>query len=129
MDGNRGRRNKTDNPLLNWLIRMRIKIYSWIMASAYLLCGVVSLYLVPKFQDVLAGFNLPLPFLMKATCAVGTWGWLCLSAEVGIFVILKDLKFRSRYLNPFFTFLLVLWTALLTYDLNFLVPALCGCRL
>jgi hypothetical protein len=96
------------------------------MAGASLLSGVAFLFL-SKFEDVLAGFNIPLPFLIKATFAIGAYGWLCLSVEVGILVILKDLKFRSRYLNPLFTFVLLLLVALFVYDLNFLMNALCGC--
>ena len=108
-------------------MRMRIKIYSWIMASTYLFCGVVSFLFIRWSKVVLADFNISLPFLMRATFAIGAYGWLCLSVEVGILVILKDLKFRSRYLNPLFTFVLLLLVALFVYDLNFLMNALCGC--
>ena len=107
---------------------MKIKVYSWILASAYLLCGVVLFLVTLKFQPWLqqafSEVGMTLPFLTRATFVVGPYGWLLLAIASGTFVILKDLRFHSRLLSPLFTFILVLWVGCmaiaLIYPLTFL---------
>jgi hypothetical protein len=41
--------------------------------------------------------------------ATGPVGCLCASAAVGSLVIFKDFRFRSRFLNPFFSVIFALW--------------------
>jgi hypothetical protein len=107
---------------------MKIKVYSWTLASAYLLCGVVLFLVTLKFQpwlqQIYSGFGMTLPFLTKAAFVVGPYGWLLLAIASSTFVILKDLRFHSRLLSPLFTFILVLWVGCmaiaLIYPLTFL---------
>jgi hypothetical protein len=88
---------------------VKVKIYSWILASAYLLCGAALSFALFKIQAILSGFNIELPFMTRMALAVGPVGWLCVSVAAGLFVILKDLRFHSRLLNPLFTLVLVAW--------------------
>jgi hypothetical protein len=86
---------------------MKVKFYSGILACVYLLCGVVLFFALFKFQEVFSGFGIALPLVTRVTLTVGPIGWLCLFVAVSLVVILKDLRFRSRSLNPLFTFGLV----------------------
>jgi hypothetical protein len=94
------------------------------IACAYFLCGTLLFYFIPKSREIFSGFNIPLPSLMKVTFAVGEHGWLFLAIIAGVAIVLKDLKFRSRYLNPLFTLVLVFWIGGLVFDWLFLMTAL-----
>jgi hypothetical protein len=95
----------------------RIKISSCILASLYLLFGAVLFHVLPQFEGIFAGFNVPLNFWMRAMFAIGACGWLCLAAEVAIFIVLKDLRFGSRFLNLFFTLVFLFWVGCTAYAL------------
>ena len=88
---------------------MKVRTYSWVLAGAYLVCGVILFLVIPKFQEIYSGFNIEGSFLMRATLATGPVGCLCSSAAVAMFVVLKDVRFRSRLLNPIFTVVFGLW--------------------
>ena len=98
---------------------MKIKVYSRILAGIYALFGAALFLVIPKFEVFFSGLAKPLPFLTRAVFAVGPFGWLCLSVAVGTFVVLKDLRFRSRLLSPVFTFVLVLWMGCMAVALVF----------
>jgi hypothetical protein len=88
---------------------VKIKIYSWILAVAYLACGALFCLLLFKFQQIFSGLAVEWPIMTWLMLAVGPVGWLCSFLAVGLFVILKDRRFRSPILNPLFTILLMLW--------------------
>jgi hypothetical protein len=104
-------------------LQIRIKIYSWKLAGAYLICGLIfffaDLKIQPFIQNVFSGFNISFPFLTKAAFTVGPYGWIFLMAAVGAIVVLKDLKFQTRFLNPLFTVLLVLWVGCMVFTLSY----------
>ena len=87
---------------------MKMRIYSWILASAYLVWGVLLFIEVAKFREVLSGFT-SLPFLKWATIAIGPYGWLFMAVAVSTTLILNDLKFHLRFVNIIFTIILPLW--------------------
>jgi hypothetical protein len=88
---------------------MKVRIYSWILATSYMLLGIVLYLVIPKFIAIFSGFDLESPFLTRSIFAIGPFGCLFFSAIIGIIVILKDFKFPSPYLNHFFALFLVLW--------------------
>ena len=96
---------------------MKIKIYSWILAGAYLLCGAAFFCMVLKAREIFSGFNIELPFMTRMALAIGPVGWLCALVVVGALVILKDMRFHSRLLNPFFTVSLGLSASLMVFAL------------
>jgi hypothetical protein len=87
---------------------MKVRTYSWILAASYLLCGVMFFVVVAKFQAILSELEVPLPLLTRAVFLVGPLGWLTSAVVVAVGVVLKDLRFRSRFLNPLFTVILFL---------------------
>ena len=106
---------------------MKIKIYSWILAGAYLLCGVALFPILVKLQMLFSGFGMELPFATKAVLALGPFGWLCTSVAIGTLVILKDMRFRSRLLNPLLTFILVAWAICIAVTLLYPLMAINCC--
>ncbi len=88
---------------------MKIKVFSWILAGAYLLCGVMFFVVIPQFESIFSGWAVPLPLLTRVVFAIGPFGWLSLALAVGALAILKDLRFRSRLLDLIFLMLLALF--------------------
>jgi type II secretory pathway component PulF len=88
---------------------MKIKIYSWLLAGAYLLWGCGLFHVIPKFLGIFTGFNIQLPFSLRILLFVEPYGWLLLAVGLAGAVIVSDRRFRSRALNPLFSLLLVLW--------------------
>jgi hypothetical protein len=86
---------------------MKVRIYSWFLASLYLLCGATFFVVVAKFQAFFSELEVPLPLLTRAVFFVSPLGWLALAVVVALAVVLKDLRFRSRFLNPLFTIILL----------------------
>ena len=108
---------------------MKIKNYSWILAGAYPLCGVVLFLVLFKMQTLFSGFGMEMPFATKITLAVGPFGWLVFSIGAGILVVLKDLRFRSRLLNPLLTFAFGFWISCIAFALFYPFVACIGCGL
>jgi len=84
---------------------MKVKIYSWVLAAVYLLCGVWLFVVVPVFRKVMyseAGVT-PSRLMTKIVLAVGPLGWLMLSILAAVVIVLKDLRYRSRLLNALFS--------------------------
>jgi hypothetical protein len=108
---------------------VKIKIYSWILAGAYLLCGTGFFYILLKFTEVFSGFNIPLPAATRMMLAIGPFGWLFFSAAAGLAVIQKDVRFGSRIfnLNPFLTFALVFWVSFMVFAFLYPITTLCAC--
>ena len=79
------------------------------LAGAYLFCGLGICFIVLKLQVIMSGFGIELPAITRAVLGVGPVGWLCASLAVGLLVVLKDLRFRSRLWNALFTLGLVSW--------------------
>ena len=77
------------------------------LAGAYLFCGFGISYVVRELQTIFSGFGIDLPIITRVLLDVGPVGWSCAALAAGFLVILKDLRFRSRLLNPLFTMLLV----------------------
>ena len=90
---------------------MKTTPYSWILAGAYLFCGLGIGYVVLKLQAIFSGFGIELPTMTRVALGVGPVGSLCVSLALGLLVILKDLRFRSRLLNPLFTLVLLSWVS------------------
>ena len=87
---------------------MKVKAYSWVLAGAFLFCGVMFFFTVPRFETIFAGLDVTLPSATRGVLAVGRFGWLSVGVIAGALVILKDLKFRSRLLDLIFLMLLAL---------------------
>jgi hypothetical protein len=87
---------------------MKIKNFSWILASAYLLCGILCFLILTKFELLLSQIAVPLPALTRIVLAVGPSGSLCLMVTIGLMALLKDLKFQSPALGPIFTIVLAM---------------------
>jgi len=87
---------------------MKIKAFSWIVAGAYLLCGVMLFIVIPQFESIFSGFAAPLPLLTRTVFAIGPFGWLSLAVTFGALTILKDWRFRSRLLDLLFVMLFML---------------------
>lgn len=106
---------------------MKIKVYSWILAGAYLICGAALFVVVPKCGAIFSGFDLPLPLLTRAALAVGAFGWLGIALIACALVVLKDLRFRSGLWSFLLTAFLVIWVGCVAVAL--LLPytgATCG---
>jgi hypothetical protein len=105
---------------------VKTRIYSWLLAGAYLLWGLWLYRVISSFQSFYSGFSVSLPFFTGMIFAVGPFGWLCLAMANGLIVIFKDRKFRSRFWNPLFTFLLLLWVGCMTLALLLISPMFRG---
>ena len=88
---------------------MKRRISSWILASVYLVWGVLLFLAVPKFQEIVSGFNISATLVMRVIFAVGPYGCLLLAIAIGIALILNDLRFHRRFVSLFFTVTLLLW--------------------
>jgi type II secretory pathway component PulF len=98
----------------------KIKAYSWILACAYLFCGVMLFFILAKSQLMFSDLAVKLPLLTRIVMAVGPSGWLCLMAAIGAAAVLKDLRFDSRALAPILT--LVLGLLVLCVTVALLIP-------
>jgi hypothetical protein len=78
-------------------------------------------------QKVFAGMGIELPWATTATLSVGRFEWLGASVVMGALVILKDLRFHSRLLNPLFTVALVAWTSCMVFALVYPLMAINCC--
>jgi hypothetical protein len=87
---------------------MKVRISSWLLAGAYLASGWLLFLFVRHFHVIYLGFDIKGPLLTQAIFAASPLGCLLLFAATGVVIILKDLRFRSRYLNLLFTFILIL---------------------
>jgi type IV pilus assembly protein PilC len=96
---------------------MKIKAFSWIVAGAYLLCGVMLFIVIPQFESIFSGFAAPLPLLTRTVFAIGPFGWLSLAVTLGALVILKEWRFRSRLLDLIFVMLFMLLAGCITVAL------------
>ena len=105
----------------------KIKIYSWILAGAYPLCGLAFFVTLFKLQKVFAGMGIQLPWVTVTTLSVGRFEWLGASVAMGALVILKDLRFQSRLLNPLFTVALVSWIICMAVALLYPFMAITCC--
>jgi hypothetical protein len=105
---------------------MKIRLFSWILAGSYLFCGLGICFVVLEQAKIISGFNFNLPVTTKVTLKIGPVGWLCAGLTVGILVALKDLRFRSRFLNPIFTLLLVAWVGYIAFGVLSLLSLLAG---
>jgi hypothetical protein len=85
---------------------MKIRPYTWKLAGAYLLCGVMVFLIMTIFLRWCSNANIPFPIFSTAVFAVGPLGWLMVMLVIGALVVLKDFRFRSRFLNPVFTAIL-----------------------
>jgi hypothetical protein len=103
-------------------LSMKIKAFSWVLAGAFLLCGVIFFRVIPQFEFIFTGFSIPLPPATRCVFAVGRFGWLSVAVIAGALVIFKDLWFRSRLSNWMFMMLLSLLAGYVTLAL--LLPAL-----
>lgn len=88
---------------------MKVRIYSWILAGAYLLWGVLLFLAVPRFQEIVSGFNISATLVMRAMFAVGPYGCLLLAVAIGVALTLNNLRFHRRFVSLFFTITLLLW--------------------
>src|SRR5947207_11009748 len=80
---------------------MTIRKFSWVLGGAYLLAGILFFYAVQSITFLLAESGVG--FLLLTT-RVLLWvrplGWLAIMFLVSACVVLRDVRFRSRLLNP-----------------------------
>jgi hypothetical protein len=88
---------------------MKVRIFSWILAGAYLVCGVILFLFTSKIQDIYSGYNIQVPFLTRAMFSVGPYGCFFLAVAVGAALVLNDLRFQKRFVSLFFAITLLLW--------------------
>jgi hypothetical protein len=93
---------------------MKKRIYSWILASAYLVWGVLLFLAVPKFQETVSGFNISATLVMRTIFAFGPYGCLLLAVAIGVAIIFIDLRFHRRFVSLVFTVTLLLWVYCMT---------------
>jgi hypothetical protein len=94
--------------MLGGFVPMKIKLYSWFLAGAYLLCGVMVFFVLPYFLAMLPqGGIQDFRVFYRAVFSVGPLGWLLVALTIAAIVVLKDFWFHSRFLNPVFTAILV----------------------
>jgi type II secretory pathway component PulF len=96
---------------------MKIKPFSWFLAGAFLLFGVVFFVTLPKFETIFSGLDVLLPSPTRCVLTVGRFGWLSVAVIAGALLILKDLKFRSRLWDWIFLMLFALWAGSITVAL------------
>jgi hypothetical protein len=87
---------------------MKIKPYTWKLAAAYFLCGMIVFLIMPEFLSWFSVAGILFPTFSTAVFTVGPSGWLVVMLIIGALVILKDFRFRARFLNPVFTAILAL---------------------
>jgi hypothetical protein len=93
---------------------MKKRTYSWILASAYLVWGVLLFLAVPRLQAIVSGFNISATLLMRAIFAVGPYGYLFLAVAFGFAIVFNELRFHRRFVSLFFTITLLLWVYSIT---------------
>jgi hypothetical protein len=98
---------------------MKITLFSWILAGAYLFCGLGICFVVSNLQALFIGFDIEMSFLTRVVLGVGPIGWLGASVALGLLVVLKDLQFRSRLLNPMCSLILVFWVGCMAFAVLF----------
>ena len=90
---------------------MKIKCFSWILADAYLLLGILSFLNLTRYRGVFSGFLVAVPFVARTVMVIGPSGWLCSMIAIGAIVLLKDLRFQWRALGSILTIVFVLFAA------------------
>jgi hypothetical protein len=88
--------------------RMKISAYSWILGIAYLLCGMMSFRILTMYAGMFSGVMQDQPQITNVVLFIGPFGWLTMMVLLGVFVLIKDLKFQRRGLDLLFAVLLAL---------------------
>lgn len=87
---------------------MKIKPYTKILAGAYVLCGLLFFFITLHFRSLYSEEDVQVAFITKAVLAVGPLGWLLVTLVLAALVVLKDFRFRSRFMNSILTVFLAL---------------------
>ena len=87
---------------------MRIKGFSWFLAAAILIFGLSLFKLTTGFETMFTSIGVPEVGMRRVVNFIGPSGWLVLAVTGAFLVALKDLKFRSPFLNPVFAAVLIL---------------------
>lgn len=93
---------------------MIVKIYSWLLACAYLAWGVWLLLFIPRYHEAFLSFNVPMPFLIRVMFIAGPLGCLLVTALIGAFIVLNTQKFHVRYTSLILTIALLAWVGYAT---------------
>lgn len=89
------------------------KIYSWLLASAWLAWGIFLLLLIPRLQVLYSGFGFSVPSLVRLMFIAGPVGCLLLATMTGTAVALNTHKFHLRFLSMMLTIPLLAWVGYL----------------
>ena len=82
------------------------RVYSWLLALAYLGFGVTLLALVPKLQESFSGF-VSLQFILRTMFALGPYGCFVMAAAVAALLIFNDIRYHRRFVSLGFSVVLV----------------------
>src|SRR5262249_18582744 len=96
---------------------MKFRMSSWTLAVLYVLFGVWLLFAVPRFRNLYSELRGPPHYLVKFVLAVSPFAWLTLVVLLAAAIVVKDLRFRFRFLNPLFTVFLFCGLELLLYGM------------
>ena len=88
---------------------MKAKIYSWLLASAYLAWGLFLWSLIPKLQRMYSEFGLPVPSPVKVMFIAGPFGCLLITAVIGAVLALNTHRFHMRFVSFTLTIPLLAW--------------------
>jgi hypothetical protein len=75
----------------------RIRRLSWVLAGAYLLCGVMGFVITQKVALVYSGLRPPLMLPTRVLLWVGPYGWVAVIVLLATLLILRDLRFHSHW--------------------------------
>jgi hypothetical protein len=84
--------------------------FSWVLSAAYLLCGLILFMLARKVAPVFSYLHAPLLLPTRVFLLLGPWGWLAFMLSVAALLLVRQIKFRPRWLNP--AVIAALWVAL-----------------
>jgi hypothetical protein len=76
----------------------KVKMSSWLLASGFILCGVLLAFDIAKFEEVFTELEVTPPPLTAGVFFVGPFGCLALTVLLAGGVVLNDLRFGSRIL-------------------------------
>ena len=82
------------------------RVYSWLLAMAYLSFGVLLFADVQWMQE---SFSMSVwqPFRLRAFLALGPYSCFILMAAVAAFLILNDIKYHRRFISLAFSIILL----------------------
>jgi hypothetical protein len=82
------------------LTKQHISGLTWVLAAAYLLCGLMLFVLAREVALDISALHPPLLLPTRLFLWVGPWGWSAFMISFSALLLVRHIRFRSYWLHP-----------------------------